>query len=196
MSHSMLAFKNLLGATLFSSALVAFPVVAQTTDSSIPKCVPADTASGYTLPDKSNYIMAGLGQQNRVELCVTPESPALPSADQVFLEKFSDGLAEAFISHPEVNLPLSQCFKGKFKGRNQRPDIEITSSGVISASPQGYESVTYLFTASTTGKDHPLVTGQIRLSRPAAGDSDDVPGVKPAPYSVPAVDRQAPRLAT
>lgn len=202
MSH-LLALKNLVGATVLAgSTLVAWPAAAQTNTQSdsgltpIPACVPANTASGYTLPDTSGYTMAALRPQNRAELCVTPGGPLLPAADQAFLEKFSDGLAEAFASHPEANLPLSKRFKGKFTGKNQRPDIEITSSGVISTSLSGYESVTYLFTVATTEKDHPSVVGQIRVSRPATSSSEDAPGIKPAPYSVPAGDRQAPRLAT
>lgn len=202
MSHSMLAFKNLLGATVLAgSTLDALPAMAQTDAQSdsgltpIPACVPANTASGYTLPDTSGYTIVAMRPQSRAELCVTPDSPSLPAADQVFLEKFSDGLAEAFASYPEVSLPLSKRFKGKFTGKNQHPDIEITSSGVISTSP-GYESVTYLFTVATTEKDHPSVVGQIRVSRPATSSSEEAPGVKTAPHSVPAGDRQVPRLAT
>ncbi len=202
MSHSPLTLKNLFGAALVGSTLAVLPAAAQTVTQSdsgpapIPTCVPANTASGYAMPDTSNFLTVALTGKKPAELCVTPESPPLSAADQAYLEKFSDGLAEAFASRPDTDLPLSKRFKGNFKGKPRRPDIEITSSGNISTSPEGYKSITYLFTVETTDKNHPLVTGQIRLSRPDSRDPGDIPGVKVTPYSVPANDRQIPRLTT
>ena len=180
MSHSMLAFKNLLGATLVSSTLVALPAAAQTTDSSIPDCVPADTASGYTLPDTSSYTLVAQRMQPRAELCVTPNSPSLSTAAKDQLITVANRLADVFAAYPDKELPLAARFRGK------PHEIEISSPGVSG------QSMTYLFTI-TNNKKGELVTGQMPLSRPTASDSEDAPGVKNVPYSAPV---NALRLAT
>lgn len=186
MSH-LLAFRNLVGATVLAgSTLVAWPAAAQTNTQSdsgltpIPACVPANTASGYTLPDTSGYTLVAQHMQPRAELCITPNSPSLSNAAKDRLVTVANRLADAFAAYPDKELPLSARFPGK------PHEIEISSPGASG------RNMTYLFTITNNRKGE-LVTGQMRLSRPAASDSEDAPGVKNVPYSAPV---NALRLAT